>query len=242
MKVFWLDCETTGLDPVQHGIISIGYIVEVSGEEKEAGVITMNPAGKAIDPKALEINHFTVEQIRTFQSAEHSYQQLRAILEKYVDKYNPHDKFFMAGYNVENFDKRFLEQLWKENADKYFHSYFEKYVLDPSRILPLLQYGGILKNLPPGLHLQQMAEYFGFSTNNAHTADADIRTTKAITLKLFEILHLEIQTKISILDAFKETPPTVFKDTPMGRIPDYKRYASEPPALTPRIRGTIQSD
>ena len=57
--------------------------------------------------------------------------------------------------------------------------------------------------------------------------------TKAITLKLFEILHLEIQTKISVLDMFK------MEDGGTRTIRLEKQTSSD---LIPKIRSVTNMD
>ena len=35
MKVLWMDCETSGVDPVRHEILQIAGIIEIEGKEVE---------------------------------------------------------------------------------------------------------------------------------------------------------------------------------------------------------------
>lgn len=178
MKVFWFDCETSGLDEKKHGIISLAYCVEIDGEIKEKGELFSNCEGKEIDDRALEINCFTRERIATFPSPHMMYLELTRIFGRYIDRYNKQDKFIAGGYNVQ-FDMKFLRQLWE---DDYFWSWFAFGVIDPSQILRFLEYAKGTRQA--GGKLTEVAQSLGIEVENAHDALADIETTIAVTKAL----------------------------------------------------------
>ena len=64
------------------------------------------------------------DRILSYPAMGYVYGQFTAILNKYVDKYNKQDKFFLAGYNNASFDNQFLRAWFLQNGDKYFGSYF----------------------------------------------------------------------------------------------------------------------
>lgn len=102
-----LDLETTGTSPSIHCMASLGAVDFETNEEFyiECHV----PEGKTIDPFALSINGFTIEQLKDFT------------------KPSPHDAYFkflewaskrtfpgnklLGGHNVGHFDILFLEYL-----------------------------------------------------------------------------------------------------------------------------------
>ena len=64
----------------------------------------------------------TKEQILSYPAMGYVYGQFTAILNKYVDKYNKQDKFFLACYNNASFDNQFLRAWFLQNGDKYFYT------------------------------------------------------------------------------------------------------------------------
>ncbi|MFW6312807.1 MAG: exonuclease domain-containing protein, partial [Spirochaetota bacterium] len=170
--------------PVKHGIITLAYVVEVDGEEYESGELRANPGhlGKEIDPRALEVNGITREEIATYPTPHGMKRELEMIMGRYVDKYRRDDKLVAGGYNV-GFDVGFLRQLWTDCGDPYFGSWFAFGVIDPSQIIRFLQYTGELPEFTEG-KLGQVAERFGISAVGAHDALADIRITIEIVKKI----------------------------------------------------------
>lgn len=64
--IFWFDTETTGLDPEKHGITALGVIIENNKQVIEEFQYSINPAPEIqFDPKALEVQGKTIEEIRS---------------------------------------------------------------------------------------------------------------------------------------------------------------------------------
>jgi len=180
-KVFYFDVETTGLDPKKQDIIQVAYLIEINGEVKEEGNLELQPFDYAsINPKALEISHRTVEDLKTYPQPKEIYLKLGKTFAKYVDKYNKKDKFTPAGYRVE-FDLGFLREFWFKNGDKYFGSYFDYHILDPITTLYLLRHKKIIEL--PDYHLATVCKYFGIPLQ-AHDALSDIKATREVIQKV----------------------------------------------------------
>lgn len=177
MKIFWFDTETSGLSPVKNGIISLSYMIEIDGTVTETGNLYFNCRGKQIEESALSVNGFTREQIEGFPDPENMYRELNTLFSRYISKFDKNDKFTAAGYNV-GFDVDFLRQLWSENGDKYFGSWFAFGVIDPSQIIRFLQYCGY--SFPVRAKLTDIASSLGIGTDNAHDASADIGMTREV--------------------------------------------------------------
>ena len=188
MKVFWFDCETTGVDSVENGIIQLAYIVEIDGKEVQSGELFSNCSGKKIEQRALEVNGFLEEDIKSFPSPFDMYRKLIDIFDTYISKFDRGDKFIAGGYNVD-FDMIFIRQLWKESRDNYFGSWFGFGHIDPSQIIRFLQYSG--KPFKAQAKLVDIANSYGISIENAHDALADVRMTievvKAIQKEIGDI-------------------------------------------------------
>jgi DNA polymerase-3 subunit epsilon len=185
MKVFWFDIETSGLDPARHGIISLAYAVEILGEIVAEGELNSNCQGKEIEDSALDINGFLRDQIALFGSPRMLYEDLEYLFGQYVSKYDPADKFYAGGMNVQSFDLAFLRQLWKDEGDQYFGSWFQYGAIDPGALVPVMRYAGLLPGWPAKSKLKDMAEYLGIQPDGElHTAAADIRLTRQVFLAL----------------------------------------------------------
>ncbi len=124
-KQFFYDLETTGVNPAKNGIHQIAAIIVIDGEEKERINIKIQPNPKAIiEDDALKVGNVTREQLATYTPFVEGYNQLRAILGKYVNPRDKTDKFHLIGFNNRQFDDQFLRGLFLQNDDKYFGSWF----------------------------------------------------------------------------------------------------------------------
>lgn len=185
MKVFWFDTETSGLDSAKHGIIQLAYAVEIDGEVVAEGELFSNCEGKVIEDGALKVNGFTREQIATFNPPSWMYRHLGDLFDQYVDKFDRSDKFYAGGYNVASFDMAFLRQLWTDCHDTYFGSWFHFGAVDPSGLIPALNYAGFDIH-PASFKLTDVAAYLGIDITGAHDAQSDIRMTREVMKKLVE--------------------------------------------------------
>lgn len=124
MKKLFMDTETTGTDPLHHGLIEVSGIVEIEEEEKEE--FTFNCSlfeGDEIDREAEKKHGYSYKQIRDFPDPVETYHRLIEVFERYVDRYDREDKFLFLGYGAE-FDNNILRQFFAKVEDKYFGSWF----------------------------------------------------------------------------------------------------------------------
>jgi DNA polymerase-3 subunit epsilon len=125
MKILFFDLETTGVLPNKHGIHQISGEIAIDGETKETFDFKVRPNPKAeITQEALDVAGVTKEQILAYPPMEVIFSQFMAMLDKYVDRFNKKDKFFLAGFNNAGFDNNFLRGWFLQNGDKYFGSWF----------------------------------------------------------------------------------------------------------------------
>lgn len=130
-KILFFDLETTGLDPVKCAIHQIAGKIVIDGVERECFNYKVRPfEGAVIDDIALEVAGVTLGDIMLYPTMESVYEELIRTLDKYVNKYDKHDKMFMAGYNVAVFDTPFLREFFKMNGNPYFGSYFWSVPID----------------------------------------------------------------------------------------------------------------
>jgi DNA polymerase III subunit epsilon len=176
-KVFWFDVETTGLDPLENDIIQLAFLIEINGEIIERHNLLMHPFNeKNISLEALQKQKRTLEEIRTYPNPREVYKKFINIIEKYVDRYDPSDKFHNAGYNSK-FDMDFLRQFFIKNGDVYFGSWFNYKGLDPLPVLHLLDGLGYLSI--SNYQLETVCSHFNIPLD-AHDALNDINATRAL--------------------------------------------------------------
>lgn len=123
LKVLYLDCETTGFDPVNQDIIQLALISEVDGKVVEEAEFFMQPLRfDNMSPDALLANGMTEDQIARFPTQVEVFPQILAFLDRQVDKHNPNDKMYAVGYNV-RFDLQFIAELFKKNNNTFLGAY-----------------------------------------------------------------------------------------------------------------------
>jgi len=124
-KIIYFDLETTGTNFWQHGIHQLSGIIEIDGVVKEEFdfKVAPNPLAK-VEQSALDVCSVTLEQIQAYPKMGEVYKQFWQMLEKYCDKFNKLDKFFLVGFNNASFDNQFLRAWFTQNGDNYFGSWF----------------------------------------------------------------------------------------------------------------------
>lgn len=176
-KIFNFDVETTGLYANMHGIIELGGVIEIGDKQVEEFHFKMRPfEDDHVDDKALQIEgrNYTWKEILTWDDPRDCYQQLIDIMHKYVDRFDPSDKFYPCGYNIA-FDTNFLIQWFKKNNDEYVGSWLKLNAqIDPLYILRMLDFMDLiwLENYK----LETVANALDIPIK-AHDALSDIKAT-----------------------------------------------------------------
>lgn len=186
-KILFFDLETTGTNPAKHGIHQISGKVIIDGEIKEEFDIHVQPNPQAIiEDEALKVAGVTRQDLATYVPMHVGYQQLIGILSKYVDRYDKHDKMFLAGYNVAAFDVPFLRGFFLQNGDNYFGSWFWSAPID----VMVLAITHLMDDRPNMENFKQgtVAKHLGIDVddNKLHDAGYDIDICYAIYQKLRE--------------------------------------------------------
>lgn len=183
MKLLWLDTETTGLNKEKCDIVQIAGIVVIDGEEKERFNLFAQPVNwENIEQDALETTGMTIEKLKTFPTPQETYSKFRKILDKYVDKFDKNDKFYIAGHNVQ-FDLDFCKLLFQKQGDKYFFSYFKHQTVDLMSLSTILHTAGLIN--VKSFKLEDIAELLEIESNKQlHDASVDIDITRKCFCKL----------------------------------------------------------
>jgi len=183
MKLLWLDTETTGLNKEKCDIIQLAGIIIIDGEEKERFNFHCQPINyENIEPTSFEKTGMSFEKLKELPMPQEMYMNFVALLNKYVDRYNKEDKFYLAGHNTQ-FDLEFLKNFFIKMGDNYFGSYFFYRTVDLMAFATILQAAGLitLRNFK----LENIAEYLCIETKQLHDAMDDIDSTRKCFCKLF---------------------------------------------------------
>lgn len=188
MKMFWLDTETTGTDPIKNGIIQIAYIIYIDGQKKEKFNLTCNVFPKdEIEQGALDVNKITREQIAKYPEPSVVYNVLVNTFNKYINKYDKQDKFFVGGCNTK-FDVEFLYNFFKKNGDNFFFSYIHPSHFDVLNLAMMVEMKCKKRIFKPNYKLGTICKCMGIKLENAHDAMADIVATREVAIKMWNII------------------------------------------------------
>lgn len=191
MKLLIFDTETTGTNPYDHSIIQFAGIIIVDGEIIDRKTLYMSPGMQKVDPKALEVNGRTVDEIFLWPSIYEFHSSLTNWFGEYIDKYDSSDKLTPCAYNGW-FDYQFLAETFKRAHDKWFGSWLNHRLIDPLPVLRFLVAAGLIDS-PANFKLSTIAEMLGIDTKGAHDAMADVLMLKQIVDKLFTMVAINSQ-------------------------------------------------
>jgi DNA polymerase-3 subunit epsilon len=184
MKLLFLDTETTGLDPVKHGIIQIAGIVEIDGEvEREFNIECQPLPSDVIDAQALAINKVEITRLGQRMAHGLAFTSFTGMMNKYVDRYAKNDKFYMVGQNAK-FDYDFMQNWFTKCGDPFFHAYVRYHLIDLIPIATLFKLAGLLD--VPNFQLGTVCKALNVPLD-AHDAMNDIRATRACFKKFIQM-------------------------------------------------------
>lgn len=126
MKRIFIDIETTGVDPMKHGITQIAAIIPAEGDREER-VFTSNVRPfptDLIDDEALKVTGVSKEDMDSYPLPDEVHKKFKAFMSNFVNPYDRLDKFAFCGYNCQTFDYPFLRKWFEKCGDKYFGSWF----------------------------------------------------------------------------------------------------------------------
>lgn len=171
MNVFWLDTETTGLDPRINSIIDLSCIVESDHIDRACLNLKIRPTEPfdQIDREALEINGFCIDEVTTFEDAKEAVRQIVYTLRPYIT--DKRSRFIIAAQNA-SFDRDFLREMFSRcgfSAD--FNEIFHHNMLDTASIFTMYRYNGWLDT--DSSSLSAAAQFLGI-TYNAHNSMHDL--------------------------------------------------------------------
>lgn len=181
MKLLFFDLETTGTNPGRNGIHQISGQIVIDGKHVQDFDFHVWPNPKAvIEDAALNVGGVTREQVLAYPPMGQVYKEFVAMLDKYVDKYNKKDKFFLVGDNNAAFDNQFLRGFFLQNGDNYFGSYFWSNSIDVMVLASA--YIADRRADMENFKLSTVAKFLGVSVSDdsLHNALYDIELTRAV--------------------------------------------------------------
>lgn len=172
--------------PEQVGIVQVGiHVVNELFDVIETESWNFQPfPSDMVDQKALEKNGLTEDQIVEWVSPLEAHSSMVDFLGGCMDKYNPADKAWFAGYNVQSFDYPLLRSWFNKCGDKFFGSWWWYPPLDVMNMAALLFLDTRVKL--ENFQLATVAREMGVSVDESmlHDADYDIN----ITVQLFKMI------------------------------------------------------
>ena len=187
-KIFWLDVETTGLEPDKNDITELAAMVEDNGKIIKYLTLHLKPTStkiRYISKVALDLQGIDFEELKSPDrlSQAEGFDALIRTLDSYVDRYDKRDKMILAGYFV-GFDMSFLREMFKSNGNNYYGSYFIPPVIDVScTVAEWVSRNGMLENYK----LATICKNLGITldeVHDAHDAMNDIFATRECYYRL----------------------------------------------------------
>lgn len=164
------DVETTSLSHELGALVQLAAIPVINGIKGEPFVSYCKPHKDAlIDPKALEINKLTYEQLQTFPDAQE-------VIPKFIEWVDSQQTLMaLLGHNI-SFDRKFLYTWMCRHG--YYGSYITRFRPQDYCTLKMAREAFKGKRIKPEkMNLGSLCKFFKVDLINAHDALADIEAT-----------------------------------------------------------------
>lgn len=188
--LYVLDAETTGTDERIHDVIELSLYRMTDNAQKTFYIQPTN--WDSIQEDALRVNGHKLEDLkRGFRINEDGSKTVynrpdNALVE--IEQFLMEDLVTAAeralvGHNV-TFDIRFIKELWRRSGQEDTYP-FGRMFMDTMQIAFFIDYvKGATRD--GGYHLNGVVKAYEVKKEKAHRADADVRMTKDVFLKLIE--------------------------------------------------------
>lgn len=179
-----IDTETTGLDPVKHAMISVGFVFKPDlnkdyiAAQKE---FKMNPGTYSIDKRALTVNGYTEEEIKSWPDRAKTIESIKKMIENWGLAY---DKMTPVGHNY-LFDRGFLLQILPTHFYEVYFSYHYMDTMNVANFFNLVKPG-----FSKGVSLGALREKYNVPHDGAHSALADALATAEVMKGLINEVEL----------------------------------------------------
>jgi DNA polymerase III epsilon subunit-like protein len=183
--LYFLDCETTSLNPETGSIIELS-VRRITDEFK---TLFMRSDPECIEPGALRANGYKLEDILgqtkegriKFIDPKIALVELESFL---LDDGMTSDQRILVGQNI-GFDINFLKAFYKKHSDISAYP-FSRFSIDTMCLAFVLDL--VAENIQDGYSLFHLCKRFGIKNENAHNAESDVKSTKELFLKQIDSL------------------------------------------------------
>lgn len=185
MKIIVIDTETTGTLYYKHYIHQLSGMIVIDDVIKEKFNFNIAPHEKAlVDEQALKVSGVDLATIQSYPHRTTQFNAFKAILAKYVDPYNPTDKFFILGYNNSWFDNEFLRSYFTLEGSEDWGCWFWQNTLDAMILASYYLMPDRAKM--PSFKLKRVAIWLGIKIDESRLHDAvyDCELTWAVYNKV----------------------------------------------------------
>ncbi|MCR4317602.1 MAG: 3'-5' exonuclease [Planctomycetes bacterium] len=180
-RVAFIDCETGGLDPEKHSLLSVGIVLALP-EGFQKFEIGIRHAEYYVQADALKVNGINLIE------HEKSSVPPKAAVEKIIEFCSAHlltdDRWLICGHNI-HFDVGFLKPFF-HSVGVDFEKYFSHRMIDTSSILRFLYFAGVLDADVSSSN--KAFDHFKIEVEGRHTALGDALATCELFLKLTEVV------------------------------------------------------
>jgi len=184
-KILFIDCETGGLDPTKHSILSLGAVVWADGFVVDEIEIKITEPTIVAEEQALKVNGINIK--------EHELAGVNPVaavqaLENFLLNNDMRGQVELGGHNVQ-FDVAFLQRLYRLANAKY---HFSHRVVCTQGLAVALRYAGLL-NLK-GVSGDLVFGYYKVAPtreNGTHEALGDARASALAFTKMIQTIRKE---------------------------------------------------
>lgn len=185
-QLYFVDCETTGLDENLHEPIEISIYRLSDNAQKTWFLKPINISN--IDQGALRVSGYSLDDLKglTKDGKEKFLSANKQIIdiENWLNEDNLRsDNRLMVGHNVD-FDRRMMAALWKKCETYETFPFSVKHSLDTMIIEFFMDYS--YNEIAEGYNLNSLCKKYGVVNAKAHTASEDVKATLGIFNKQIE--------------------------------------------------------
>lgn len=178
-----VDTETTGLDSERHALVQVAFGLKKDLKQKhfdEVQEFKMTYGSYEVDPKALEVNKLTLEQLDKWPERLPTILRIQGWLDSVVEAYG---KLNPVGHHYP-FDEKFLLQICGRSG---YSSHFTRHALDTKVIAFFMNIRSKMFGDEVSYSLDGLRDFYGITRNGNHEATKDITdTAEVLRLMLIE--------------------------------------------------------
>ena len=189
-KTLYVDTETTGLNPQEHGLVQLAMIMDIDGIAVDIALFTIQPFPtdrvevywndvRTINVREAEgfklpIVGLDTSDLITRPTPFEAIDDIILFLDKYISKFDKTDKASISGYNIQ-YDIDFLSAFFKKVGNFYLGSYLYWQKLDVLHKIYQIAYKHNL--VFENFKLATICNYFAIPITE-HDALSDITATR----------------------------------------------------------------